>query len=241
LLSFKAFTQEITLSSLIELKDVTKNYVMAKEQYMALKGIHLTIERGELIAIIGASGSGKTTTMNILGLLDHPTTGQYFLDGVDTKRLTADQVADYRNEKIGFIFQSFFLLPRLTALQNVMLPLTYRRQRSLGDRQNKKLAQAILAKVGMDKYMTHKPNELSGGQQQRVAIARALVNDPSIILADEPTGSLDAKNSHEVLELLKEINRTEGATIVIITHDPEVAAQVPRVIKIYDGHIVWDS
>lgn len=226
------------MSSLIELKDVTKIYSMATENYIALKGISLSIERGELVAIIGTSGSGKTTTMNILGLLDHPTSGRYFLDNVDASTLTPDQVADLRNEKIGFIFQQFFLLPRLTALQNVMLPLTYRRNHPPGDRKDKKRARAILAKVGMAKYVNHRPNELSGGQQQRVAIARALVGDPSIVLADEPTGSLDTKTSHDVLELLKDLNKTEGATIIIITHDPEVAQKSQRIIKIYDGKII---
>ncbi|MBS0351109.1 MAG: ABC transporter ATP-binding protein [Proteobacteria bacterium] len=211
---------------------------MAKEQYTALKGISFSVNRGEMATIIGASGSGKTTTMNILGLLDHPTTGNYFLDGINTSSLTPDQLADYRNLKIGFIFQSFFLLPRLTALQNVMLPLTYRRNHSDDDHDDKKKARAMLAKVGMIKYVTHKPFELSGGQQQRVAIARALVGTPSIILADEPTGALDAKNSQDVLELLKDLNQTEGATIVIITHDPEVAQKSQRIIKIYDGRIV---
>lgn len=224
--------------SLIELKDITKTYVMAKENYLALKGINLTIERSELVTIMGSSGSGKTTTMNILGLLDHPTTGQYFLDGVDTSTLNGEQVADYRNQKIGFIFQSFFLLPRLTALQNVMLPLAYRRNHPPGDRRDQKRALAMLTKVGMQQYVTHKPNELSGGQQQRVAIARALVGHPSIVLADEPTGALDAKNSHDVLELLSELNKTEGATIIIITHDPEVAQKSPRIIRIFDGKIV---
>lgn len=226
------------MSSLIELQDVTKTYVMAKEKYTALKGINITIESGELVTIIGSSGSGKTTTMNILGLLDHPTTGKYFLDSIDTSTLSVDKVADYRNEKIGFIFQSFFLLPRLTALQNVMLPLAYRRNHPPGDRKDKKRALNMLAKVGMSKYVTHKPNELSGGQQQRVAIARALVGKPSIVLADEPTGALDAKNSHDVLELLNDLNKTEGATIVIITHDPEVAKKSQRIIKIYDGQII---
>lgn len=221
--------------------NVTKTYVMAKENYRALKGINLTIERGELAAIIGPSGSGKTTTMNILGLLDHPTSGKYFLDAVDTSTLSADQIADYRNQKIGFIFQSFFLLPRLTALQNVMLPLAYRRNHPPGDRRDKKRALTMLAKVGMSEYITHKPNELSGGQQQRVAIARALVGNPSIILADEPTGALDTKNSQDVLELLGELNQTEGATIIIITHDPEVAGKSRHVIKISDGEISWDS
>ena len=211
---------------------------MARETYTALKGINLTIERGDFATIIGASGSGKTTTMNILGLLDRQSAGKYFLDGVDTSLLTLDQVADLRNEKIGFIFQSFFLLPRLNALQNVMLPLSYRRNHPPGDRRDKRRAMAMLDKVGMTNYITHRPYELSGGQQQRVAIARALVGDPSIILADEPTGALDAKNSHDVLELLKDLNKTEGATIVMITHDPEVAKRSQRIIKIYDGKII---
>ncbi len=226
------------MSSLIELQQVTKTYLMAAETYTALKGISLSIERGELATIIGSSGSGKTTTMNILGLLDHPTAGKYFLDGVDTSTLSADAVADLRNEKIGFIFQSFFLLPRLTALQNVMLPLSYRRNQHPSGEKDKNRALAMLDKVGMSKHINHKPNELSGGQQQRVAIARALVGKPSIILADEPTGALDSKNSHDVLQLLKELNKTEHATIIIITHDPEVASQSERIIKIADGVII---
>jgi len=226
------------LSSLIELQDVTKTFVMAREQYVALKGISFKVERGEYVTIIGSSGSGKTTTMNILGLLDHPTTGKYFLDGIDTSTLSLHQVADLRNEKIGFIFQLFFLLPRLTALQNVMLPLSYRRHHPPTDRRDKKHAIAMLAKVGMDKYITHKPYELSGGQQQRVAIARALAGNPSIVLADEPTGSLDAKNSHDVLEILNDLNQTEGSTVIVITHDPEVAKKSQRVIRIFDGKII---
>lgn len=226
------------MSSLIELQQVTKTYLMAAETYTALKGISLNIERGELVTIIGSSGSGKTTTMNILGLLDHPTSGKYSLDGVDTSTLSADEVADLRNEKIGFIFQSFFLLPRLTALQNVMLPLSYRRHQHPSGEKDKNRALAMLGKVGMSKHINHKPNELSGGQQQRVAIARALVGTPSIILADEPTGALDSKNSHDVLQLLKELNKTEHATIIIITHDPDVANQSERIIKIADGVII---
>ncbi len=210
---------------------------MGKEIYVALKGINLSIASGELATIIGSSGSGKTTTMNILGLLDRPSTGKYLLEGTDTSTFTMDQLADLRNEKIGFIFQSFFLLPRLTALQNVMLPLAYRRHHPTGEHRDKNRARAILARVGMSKYITHRPFELSGGQQQRVAIARALVGDPRIVLADEPTGALDAKNSHDVLELLNELNQTEGSTIIIITHDPEVAKKSNRVIKIYDGLI----
>lgn len=211
---------------------------MASETYTALKGINLSIERGELVTIIGSSGSGKTTTMNILGLLDRPSSGKYYLEGEDTSTLSLDEVADLRNEKIGFIFQSFFLLPRLTALQNVMLPLSYRRHHPSGEKRDKNRALTMLGKVGMSNHINHKPNELSGGQQQRVAIARALVGTPSIILADEPTGALDSKNSHDVLQLLKELNKTEGATIIIITHDPDVANQSERIIKIADGKII---
>ncbi len=225
-------------SPLIELQQVTKTYLMASETYTALKGINLTIDRGELATIIGSSGSGKTTTMNILGLLDRPTSGKYYLEGFDTSTLSLNDVADLRNEKIGFIFQSFFLLPRLTALQNVMLPLSYRRRQTAAEKLDKNRALTMLEKVGMANYINHKPNELSGGQQQRVAIARALVGKPSIILADEPTGALDTKNSHDVLQLLKELNKTEGATIIIITHDLEVANQSERIIKISDGKII---
>lgn len=225
-------------SPLIELQQVTKTYLMASETYTALKGINLTIDRGELATIIGSSGSGKTTTMNILGLLDRPTSGKYYLEGFDTSTLSLNDVADLRNEKIGFIFQSFFLLPRLTALQNVMLPLSYRRRQTAAEKRDKNRALTMLGKVGMANYINHKPNELSGGQQQRVAIARALVGKPSIILADEPTGALDTKNSHDVLQLLKELNKTEGATIIIITHDLEVANQSERIIKISDGKII---
>ncbi len=174
----KEFHPETELSSLIELKDVIKTYIMGKEKYIALKGINLKIDRGELSTIIGASGSGKTTTMNILGLLDRPSEGKYFLEGIDTSTFTLDQLADLRNEKIGFIFQSFFLLPKLTALQNVMLPLAYRRNHPPTDRRDKNRARNMLSKVGMDKYASHRPYELSGGQQQRVAIARALVGTP---------------------------------------------------------------
>ena len=225
-------------SPLIELQQVTKTYLMASETYTALKGINLTIDRGELATIIGSSGSGKTTTMNILGLLDRPTSGKYYLEGFDTSTLSLNDVADLRNGKIGFIFQSFFLLPRLTALQNVMLPLSYRRRQTAAEKLDKNRALTMLEKVGMANYINHKPNELSGGQQQRVAIARALVGKPSIILADEPTGALDTKNSHDVLQLLKELNKTEGATIIIITHDLEVANQSERIIKISDGKII---
>lgn len=227
---------------MIEFKNVTKSYKMGNQQYNALKGIDIQIEQGEFVAIIGPSGSGKTTTMNILGLLDRPTSGSYYLEGIETSTFDMDKLADLRNEKLGFIFQSFFLLPKMTALQNVLLPLTYRRRNSQShlDSQKEKdhqKALEILAKVGMSNHVNHRPNELSGGQQQRVAIARALVGQPALVLADEPTGSLDIKTGNDVLELLNELNRTEKTTIVIITHDQEIARRCRRVIQIYDGNI----
>lgn len=220
---------------MIDLRDVTKIYQMGDSEFQALKGISLFIERGELVAIVGPSGSGKSSTMNILGLLDKPTTGEYFLDEQNTRDFTGNQLARLRNQSIGFIFQSFFLLPKLTALQNVGLPLFYANRAAS---EIKERAMAILDKVGMADYATHRPNELSGGQQQRVAIARALVGEPKILLADEPTGALDTKTSEVVMELL--IGMAEGTTVVIITHDMEVANQCPRVIKIRDGLIQED-
>lgn len=210
---------------------------MGKETFTSLKGIDLIIDQGELVAIIGPSGSGKSSTMNILGLLDHPTTGKYLLDGIDTRQFSLDQLARLRNEKIGFIFQQFFLLPKLTAIQNVALPLLYRR----GDiKTSREQALAVLSKVDMAGHIKHRPLELSGGQQQRVAIARALVGDPRIILADEPTGALDSKTSQTVLDLLVNLNRTEETTVLIITHDPEVAQRCDRIIEIHDGKIRAD-
>lgn len=221
----------------IQFKEVTKTYQMGKEVYNALKGINLIIDAGELVTIIGPSGSGKSSTMNILGLLDKASTGSYLLDGIDIKNLSLDRLAELRNQKIGFIFQSFFLLPKLNALQNVALPLLYRRQDMKSSRER---AYEVLNKVGMSKFVTHRPTELSGGQQQRVAIARALVGHPRILLADEPTGALDVKTSHTVLELLISLNKEENTTVIIITHDPEVAQRCDRIIEIYDGYIKAD-
>ena len=220
---------------MIELRDVTKVYLMGTSEFKALKGISFKIATGELVAIIGSSGSGKTTTMNILGLLDHPTTGEYLLNSKNMTGLTPNQQAYLRNRTIGFIFQSFFLLPRLTALQNVGLPLSYRDE-NIAIIKEKSLN--MLKKVGMEHLSGHRPSELSGGQQQRVAIARALVGSPHIILADEPTGSLDSKTGQDVLNLLIELNQTEGTTIIIITHDEKVAAQAQRIIKLSDGLLV---
>jgi putative ABC transport system ATP-binding protein len=219
---------------MIKLSGVTKTYVMGDSEYKALKGIDLHVKEGDFTAIIGASGSGKTTTMNILGLLDHPTSGEYLLNGRDTTSLTANDQARWRNHHIGFIFQSFFLLPRLSAIENVGLPLLYRGE---DRRLVEKRSMQMLKKVHMDKHARHRPTELSGGQQQRVAIARALVGRPNIILADEPTGALDTQTSNDVMDILINLNKKEGATIIIITHDPGIAEQCTNVVKISDGLI----
>jgi putative ABC transport system ATP-binding protein len=220
---------------MIKLERVTKDYHMGENVYHALRGIDIEVKAGEMVAIVGPSGSGKTTTMNIIGLLDKPSSGCYVLNGRDVSSLSSDEQAYWRNREIGFVFQSFFLLPRLTALQNVMLPLNYR-QVPAGEK--KERAMASLAKVGMDRHSHHRPTELSGGQQQRVAIARALIGEPSIILADEPTGALDSKTSREVMDLLMGLNQQEQRTVVMITHDPDLARECPRDICIYDGMIV---
>lgn len=221
--------------SLIKLEGVTKTYQTGGHVFNALKGIDFTLERGEMIAIVGASGSGKSTLMNILGFLDHATTGNYFLQDENVSHLRDDDLATIRNQKIGFVFQSFFLLPRLSAIQNVMLPLFYRGE---PEAIAKEKAFHFLKKVGMERFVERKPNELSGGQQQRVAIARALVNDPEVILADEPTGALDSQTGQEVLDLFLQLNTAEKRTIVIVTHDHEVSAQCQRVVMLKDGVIV---
>ena len=219
---------------MIELKKLYKKYKIGKETFTALNNINLNIEEGSLVAVIGPSGSGKSTMMNIVGLLDKPTGGEYWLNGEEVSTLSADKLANLRNHQIGFVFQSFFLLPKLTALQNVGLPLTYRH---LSTAEINRRAQSKLDLVSVGHLAKHKPAEMSGGQQQRVAIARALVTDPHIILADEPTGNLDSVTSQEVMDLLKEINQTAQTTIIIVTHDPMVAAQCSIVIKIEDGQI----
>lgn len=222
------------MSSLIQLKNITKTYHLGENIFQALKGIDFQLSRGEMTAIVGMSGSGKSTLMNIMGFLDHSTSGHYFFDGQDVSNLTEQELAVIRNTKIGFVFQSFFLLARSTALQNVMLPLFYRRT---ARSKAKELALAMLDKVGVAHLAGHLPNQLSGGQQQRVAIARALVGDPEVILADEPTGALDSQTGSEVMALFNELNEKEKRTIVIITHDKEVSRRCKRVVTIKDGKI----
>lgn len=218
-------------------QDLKKIYKMGDVEVHALRGLSLTINRGEAVAIVGPSGSGKSTLMNILGCLDLPTSGEYFLDGERVSVLRDDQLSDIRNRKVGFIFQSFNLLSRQTALANVELPLRYAGMTS-GRRER---ARQSLTAVGLQDRMTHRPYELSGGQQQRVAIARALVNDPAIIMADEPTGNLDSKVGQEIIDLLLSLNRERGTTLIIITHDPKVAAQTQRVIRIQDGLVSTEN
>ena len=220
---------------MIQLEDVTKIYRMGKVEVRALYGVDLTIDDGELVAIMGPSGSGKTTLMNILGCLDIPTSGRYLLDGTDVSRLSDNRLARIRSRKIGFVFQSFNLVPRTSAVRNVELPLVY-----AGVRSRRLPARVALEKVGLADRQRHLPNELSGGQQQRVAIARALINDPALLLADEPTGNLDSAASLEILKLLGELNEA-GRTVVIITHEEEVARFAKRVVRMRDGRIESDK
>ena len=218
-------------TQVIVAKDLTKVYKMGEQEVCALCGVSLEIERGEVVSIMGPSGSGKSTLLNILGCLDLPTSGEYILDGEEVSTLKDDQLADIRNRKVGFIFQSFNLLNRTTALGNVELPLRYAGI-TTGRRD---LALEALESVGLKERVMHRPTELSGGQQQRVAIARALVNNPAIIMADEPTGNLDSKVGKEIMTLLLELNRKKGTTLIIITHDSSVAAQTQRIIHLRDG------
>ncbi len=225
----------------IEIENITKVYQMGETEVHALRGATLTIYEGDLASIMGPSGSGKSTLMNIIGCLDQPTSGLYKLDGVDVHTLKDNQLAEIRNRKIGFVFQQFNLLPRTTALQNVELPLIYAGGRGAAGRNRRERAKAALEAVGLGDRLHHHPNELSGGQQQRVAIARALVNDPSIILADEPTGNLDSHSGVEIMAIFQRLNREQGITIIFVTHDPRIAQHTRRVISIYDGQIVGDE
>jgi putative ABC transport system ATP-binding protein len=222
---------------LVDAEDLTKVYRMGDEEVRALDGVTIRIDAGELVAIVGQSGSGKSTLMNLLGCLDTPTSGAYRLAGTPVESLRDDELADVRNRHIGFVFQSFHLLPRQTALENVMLPLVYRRGDGVALAERRRRAREALVRVGLSERMTHKPNELSGGQRQRVAIARALVAEPSILLADEPTGNLDSKTSEEILSLLVELQRVHGRTVIIVTHERDVAARCDRTIALKDGKV----
>jgi len=226
------------MTSVIELQDITKTYQMGEVEVQALRGVSLEIEAGEIMTIMGPSGSGKSTIMNIIGCLDQPTSGAYLLEGGDVSHLNDDRLAAIRNHKIGFVFQTFNLLARTTALENVMLPLIYA---GLGRTERRKWARQALEKVGLGERMEHTPNELSGGQQQRVAIARALVNAPAIILADEPTGNLDSKSGAEVMMVLQELNREQGITVVLVTHDPVIARHTGRIVHLHDGRITHNE
>jgi len=225
------------MGSLIECEDVWKIYRVGDVDVQALRGMSLTIEQGEFVAIMGSSGSGKSTLMNIVGCLDQPTKGSYRLNGVDVDNLKPDQLAEIRNQQIGFVFQSFNLIPRTSALENAQLPLFYR---GFSFKEQRAQAAAALGRVGLQGREHHYPTQLSGGQQQRVAIARALVTSPSLLLADEPTGNLDTQSSREIMDILEALNREEGITIILVTHEMDLATYAAREIVIQDGRIVSD-
>lgn len=224
-------------SSLIHLKNIFKSYFMGRQAIPVLKGISLDIFKNEYVALMGPSGSGKSTLMNILGCLDSPTSGAYILNGQDVSKMRDDDLAEVRNKEIGFVFQQFNLLPRLTAVENVALPLVYA---GVPKKQRTEMAMAVLEKVGLAERSHHKPNEMSGGQGQRVAIARALVNNPSLILADEPTGNLDTKTSVEIMEIFSNI-QSQGNTVVLVTHEEDIARYARRVVRLRDGLIETDN
>ncbi len=224
------------MSHLVQVENVYKIYNPGENEVHALDGVSLTVDRGEFVAIVGHSGSGKSTLMNMLGLLDVPTSGKYYLDGVDVSSMSDDELSEIRNKQIGFIFQGFNLIPSLTAKDNVELPLIYRGMRK---EERNKLSAEALERVGLEKRMLHLPSQMSGGQQQRVAIARALAAKPPVILADEPTGNLDSHSGEEVMKILHELNE-EGRTIILITHDNDIAADAKRVVRIHDGKIIED-
>ena len=219
---------------IVDAKDITKVYQMGEVQVHALRGLSVKIAPGEVVSIMGPSGSGKSTLMNIVGCLDRPTSGEYSLNGESVAHMNDDQLADIRNRGVGFVFQNFNLLPRATALANVELPMRYA---ELNGRNRKQVAREALEAVGLGDRIHHRPNELSGGQMQRVAIARALVNNPAIVLADEPTGNLDTQSGDEIMAVLRKLNQERGTTLIIVTHDPEIAALTNRVISILDGRI----
>ena len=224
------------METVISIKNLVKNYYVGNQTVRALRGVDISIEKGEYVAIMGPSGSGKSTLMNILGALDTPTDGDYFLNGTNVSQLEDDQLAAIRNKEIGFVFQTFNLLQRYTALENVTLPLIYAGVSKVERREE---ALRVLKSVGLEDRVTHKPTELSGGQRQRVAIARALINKPSIILADEPTGNLDSKTSDDIMKLIKEIHDM-GNTVIVVTHENDIAAKAERVIRLMDGMVASD-
>jgi len=222
---------------LIELRNIFKTYPMGDIAVPVLKGVSLTVGRGELVALMGVSGSGKSTLMNILGCLDRPTSGEYRLDGQEVSQLTADERALLRNHRLGFVFQNFNLLARTSALENVAMPLSYTAGR-VSEREARRRAEEMLCRLGLEDRLRHEPSRLSGGEQQRVAIARALINHPPLLFADEPTGNLDSRTSDEVLRIFQQLHEEDGITIIVVTHDPQVARHARRVIRIHDGMIV---
>lgn len=225
------------MSKVIKIRSITRDFPLGQEVVKVLKGIDLDIEKGEYVALMGPSGSGKSTLMNLLGCLDTPTSGNYELNGIDVSSMSDDELAEIRNKEIGFVFQTFNLLPRTTALDNVALPLVYA---GFGKQQRHERAGEVLADVGLSDRMDHRPNQLSGGQRQRVAVGRALVNKPSIILADEPTGNLDSKTSLEIMQLFDDIHKA-GNTVILVTHEEDIAAHAQRVIRLRDGVIESDT
>lgn len=225
--------------ALIELRKLGKTYDLGEVKVAALKGVTLDIQKGEFVALIGPSGSGKSTLMNTLGCLDRPTHGRYRLDGIEVSGMSKDSLARIRNKRIGFVFQNFNLLARTTALEQVEVPMLY--DQATSRRQRRQRAKELLARVGLEDRLDHKPNQLSGGQQQRVAIARALVNQPAILLCDEPTGNLDTRTSREIMAFFRELNKTEGLTIILVTHDLDVARQANRAIVLVDGEVILDT
>ena len=225
------------MSVMISVKELNKTYIMGPTKVFALRGVTLDIQRNEFVALMGPSGSGKSTLMNLLGCLDTPTSGEYWLNGINVSTMEDNDLAEVRNKEIGFIFQTFNLLPRLSALENVALPLVYA---GMSKTHRREKAMEVLEAVGLGDRVEHKPNELSGGQRQRVAIARALVNDPSIILADEPTGNLDTKTSIEIMGILEEIHR-QGNTVILVTHEPDIAEHAHRSVRLRDGMVESDE
>lgn len=225
------------MQSIIKLEDIVRNFPLGNQVVKVLKGISLEVEKNDYVALMGPSGSGKSTLMNLLGCLDTPTSGRYWLNGKDVSRLSDNELAEIRNKEIGFVFQTFNLLPRSTALDNVMLPLVYAGYNS---KDRKERAEEVLEQVGLADRMDHRPNQLSGGQRQRVAVARALVNHPSIILADEPTGNLDTKTSYEIMNLIEQIHKN-GNTVILVTHEEDIAQHARRVIRLRDGQVESDT